>query len=446
MTDEVSRTRADAENHFQRAQQHAQKGRWDRAIEAARLALESDPDWDEVRYWLADVYVQQGDKRRAAHQYEQLLHRHPKDEGILKRIQAIDPMTATKLRRLADIAPDPFVAQVSAEDLADLDEIDQRVPPPELQEVGVPGAQAAAPVTDWAVLESGAEEEMVTAPPSLPAETYAYQDDLKLREQFMALPGAARALERRNALWADDARLGELTAQCQPLNATQQTSFAGAVAYAAQTLGLGVPNVLTMEDEGLCPVIAGCEMSHLIVPTGLLRTVSPSEQYFVAGHWLAHVAAGHHPLWELSLAYLPRPRPSQLLQGGLYDALHAGMGSAAELGSEGEVATLLRTLHAWSLRAELTADRGGLVCCQNTDDACLSIARLTCPTAAEAASLGLAQFYAKFAGQDIAGLAAISAEQSPESNEAYAYYRLTMLCWWAGREEYLSCLRQIGMA
>lgn len=444
MREEVSAARANAQGHFERAQQHAQKGRWERAIEAARLALEADPEWAEVRHWLVDVYTQQGDKRRAVHQLEQLLLQHPKDEGVLQKMEALDPMTAARHRRLADIAPDPFVSQASRAEFGDMDAIYEVAGPPALGGAGLPGVGALTGVEDTLLVEPG-EEEMVTAPPSLPVEMYAYEEEPRLREALQAQPATARALERQRALWAGTGALAELLGRCRPLDALAHTDFAGAVAYAAQTLGLGVPNVHTIEDEGLSPIVAGADMSHLIVPTGLLQAVGPSELYFVVGHRLAHIAAGHNPLLELSVAYLPRPRPGQFLEGWLYDALKAGLGEAGELGAQPEVAGLLRALHAWSLRAELTVDRGALVCCQNADDACRAIARLTCATAAQASALTLVQFMTRFAGQDVSKLAALGAEQSPGSHEAYAFYRIAVLSWWAGQDAYRHCLRHIGM-
>jgi hypothetical protein len=87
--------------------------------------------------------------------------------------------------------------------------------------------------------------------------------------------------------------------------------------------------------------------------------------------------------------------------------------------------------HAWQQRAELSADRGGLVCCGDLDIACKTIARLTAPDSRAAETVTAQALIDKFQGQDVAQLAAIPPKEDPARNEGYALYRIKMLRWWA---------------
>jgi uncharacterized tellurite resistance protein B-like protein len=87
----------------------------------------------------------------------------------------------------------------------------------------------------------------------------------------------------------------------------------------------------------------------LLISSGLYTTLTEQELLFVVGHEFGHVVYGHHQL----------PARAILAQKGGCDAERA------------------LKLMAWSRRAEISADRVGLLCCQDLDVAARSFIKIS---------------------------------------------------------------------
>ena len=87
----------------------------------------------------------------------------------------------------------------------------------------------------------------------------------------------------------------------------------------------------------------------LMISSGLYTKLTEQELLFVVGHEFGHVAYGHHLL----------PARAILAQKGACDAERA------------------LKLMAWSRRAEISADRVGLLCCQDLDVAATALIKLS---------------------------------------------------------------------
>ena len=88
----------------------------------------------------------------------------------------------------------------------------------------------------------------------------------------------------------------------------------------------------------------------LLISSGLYRELSERELLFVLGHELGHVVYQHHQL----------PARAVLAQRGAVNAERA------------------LKLMAWARRAEISADRAGLLCCQDLDVAAGALIKLSC--------------------------------------------------------------------
>ena len=88
----------------------------------------------------------------------------------------------------------------------------------------------------------------------------------------------------------------------------------------------------------------------LMISSGLYSTLTERELLFVVGHEFGHVVYGHHRL----------PARAILAQRGACDAERA------------------LKLMAWSRRAEISADRVGMLCCQDLDVAAKALIKLSC--------------------------------------------------------------------
>lgn len=102
----------------------------------------------------------------------------------------------------------------------------------------------------------------------------------------------------------------------------------------------------------------------VVVTSGLLEIVNDEELRFILGHELGHVKCGH-VLYTTMAEYL-----SELLEA--VGSMTLGIGSY--LGKGLELSFLL-----WSRKAEFSADRGGLLACQNEDAAIKGLMKLAAP-------------------------------------------------------------------
>jgi Zn-dependent protease with chaperone function len=107
------------------------------------------------------------------------------------------------------------------------------------------------------------------------------------------------------------------------------------------------------------PVINACttgaDQPYVCATSTAVDTLSEDELRFVLGHELGHVLAGHVRYSTLTHLLVQIGRSAGFATG------HAGQ-SAVDL-------TAIPLLMSWSRRAEYTADRGGLLACQDTDAA-----------------------------------------------------------------------------
>ncbi len=115
----------------------------------------------------------------------------------------------------------------------------------------------------------------------------------------------------------------------------------------SQTLGIPIPHAVTRHDPSLFNAYtAGTdEYAFIHITSTLLEYYTKDEAEFVVGHECGHIASGHMTYHTLA----------QLL-------------TSAAIQKLGPWAPLVQvvagpTLLAWSRRAEVTADRAGLLCC-----------------------------------------------------------------------------------
>jgi tetratricopeptide (TPR) repeat protein len=445
--------------HLSRARAHLLRRKADKALEEAHLALQTDPGFDEARYFLAEYYEQAGEVRKAVHEYEQLLFRHHGDESIIERVGRIDPMAAEKHRRLSHIAPDPFVAgrggPVAAEEegLGDFEEIDS-VPAAEATagpslRVGradddafldIEDAVEAPTATASTVAHAAAdvfadEEESGGGSRAYAPEDYEYEDERKFRLNASALEALKSALREDRRLWADSHDVDEVIARSTALTLSNYVEAADAFEHASALLQTPtvVPHVVG--DPSLLPLICGPLCAYVLVPTAALETLTPGEMRFYAGRVLCRVPCQHVPLLDIAAAMLPAARPGGRLQGLLKAAALKTFGNLAALADEAGMKAK-KALHIWRLRAELTADRAGLLVCGSLSDSLSAIAKLTAPDAATALGLSPEVFKHKFEGQDLRQISNIGPDRDPETAEPYAFYRMLMLSWWAKQPAY----------
>jgi len=145
---------------------------------------------------------------------------------------------------------------------------------------------------------------------------------------------------------------------------------------AAGTLGIPVPDLYAGQlgvPVGAIFTVGTDEQSFIFVETTYEHLAKREEMLFVIGHECGHIH-NHHVTYR-TLAFV-------LLEGGKSAALkreHPTMKAVADA-LELFVGTALA---AWSRRAELTADRAGLICCRDLETSQRALVRLALGWASE---------------------------------------------------------------
>ena len=87
------------------------KGPEEIAKKLGEEAIEVDPHYKEARRWLAETYEELGENHLASRHLQELLHGAPPEDEAWEALERVDPTAAARLRRVAEIGPDPFVAR-----------------------------------------------------------------------------------------------------------------------------------------------------------------------------------------------------------------------------------------------------------------------------------------------------------------------------------------------
>ncbi len=127
------------------------------------------------------------------------------------------------------------------------------------------------------------------------------------------------------------------------------------VTESAAVLRMEPPDCFVINDPRFNAATYGVERPFVILHSSLVDAFTADELYFVIGHELGHVRS-EHVLYLNAAEFLAR-------------------GAAAYLGHLVLVAAR-GALDAWMRKAELTADRAGLLCAQDLDVACRALLKL----------------------------------------------------------------------
>lgn len=408
-------------------------------MQEAHLALETDPDLADVRLFLAEAHEQFGETRKAVHQYEALHFMNTGDDQYLNKIKILDPTTAARLTRLAQLAPDPFVggARTAASDDAFQDDDDDMIDASP-GGAGAPGVGAVTMTPQGAGEYVDDDDELLDSrpPAGVRPEQYEFEDEPKYREAASAVPAVAMLLDRQRSIWDEEGQIDELLARATPLSPSTIPHAYRALEQSAALLGTPITTIHVMDGEMLRPLVCGSRGAYMILPSGVVEALTPEELKFLIGRTLSRIACDHIPLLDVIAGVLPRSSPPTGLQVTQAYAASHSVGGPESLGEGDAARQAMKALHTWRLRAELTADRAGLIACKNLRAAATAIAKLTAPDVEAAATASIDSLKQRFAGQDLGKVAAIAVDSDPETSEPYAFYRISMLVWWSKQPAY----------
>lgn len=430
-----------AQSRFQQAQKQLERGHLDRAEELAKEALEFDSTYNEVRLWLADLYVMQDEEHLASRQLQDALYTDRNNPEAWEKLRAVDPTSAARLERLGQIAPDPFVSKARREGLGDefgsLDDFAADEP----EEETWPVAEASEREDLFEEVGEELEPEAAVAEGKQPVDQrgpapWEYEQDrqyLARWQQETAVAGLVRALKQ---LWEDPDSLLPVMDMCAHLERSRHPEIVAAAEHCSEVLGLEEVELLMVAERCMHPFPLQDSPPTLTIPTGLMRGMKGPEIAFQIGRELAYIEASY--LAEYQIAEVLADRPTRLIgdvPSALRELLHKLLAPQEEEIEREVRQRLAKLAHAWQQRATLSADRAGWLCCGEVETACRVIAKTTARSVDDAAKLTLSSFLEQFKDQEVGQLAAIPLEETPDRSIPYAAYRIQMLRWWTSTAE-----------
>ncbi len=470
MADEsTSDRRRQAEAIFAEAQQAYANDRLAWAVEHAREALRVDGSYVQARHWLAERYIEVGATDRASRQYQIILRADRDDQKAWTALQAIDPEGADRIRRLHEIPPDPFVRRRRArstvefdaleeigvnqrvEEAAtpflrervseDLEALDEVTSPHEMLEVGgiFPERRADSSDALETLDELGDEEPALTRE----ALVWEFTEDREYYQQWLAIEGVGAVAAAIEEAWSTQV-MEAVVAICTPA-ADNHPQLVAAAAQAAQKLAADLPELYLIAEEHMQPLIIQDRPTILVVPEGICQVFSPAELSFVVGRCLSPILSGY--LGPLQAVDVLLQRPINSVRQLRLNWLELVAEATADIAPawEPQARRRLRAIgHAWQQRVELSADRAGLLACGDIEASCDAIARGTAASVQEAAERTADRLMARYEGQNVAQLAAISVDEAPAISTEYAVYRIQMLQWWASSDGYQAAISQLN--
>lgn len=484
-TDAMSPERTRAFYKFKEAEHQAARHHYDQAISLAREALDIDPEFVDVRHWIAGLYVRLEQPRKASLEYQEILHANRDDTVAWARLREVDAAAADRLERLHDIAPDPFVVQRTADNAVsgDLDDLgglgDEFLP--EEEEVLLPshggaealdsledldgtdavrgllqsdvgavplgaagsGGGAAADLDDLDATDLAAPAEPALAAPEpnavpmiAPPSEWAYEEDTKYRLKLDNHPVYSRLLPRIKEFWNDTDRWDLAISGSVHLDHSRHPEIVAVVREVESRLGAPQWTLYVCPERRMVCCITRGNPPTISLTTGVINALQRREQLFAIGRYTSMLVAGHVAYHQMAMLTLERsPRSITDVEIDMLELLknhHSGWDTGVHREDRMKLGALC---HAWQQRAEITADRGGLLCCGDLDVACNGIAKTVAADSNAAATATWKGLVEKYKGQDAAQLAAIPPKEDPARHEGYAVYRIQMLRWWAHTAE-----------
>lgn len=409
-----------------------ERRRIDHAVELMEEALELDPSFIEPRKWLADHYAATGEHHLAVSQYESMLRLEPDNEELWAAFRAVDAGAADRMYRLQHVAPDPFVGHTAdTSDLDDFDDEDEDFAEDSAVAVG-PAATTTSSANSAIFLDEDDDEIEAAVVESLPWE---HEQDAEMRERLGQIPAFSDVLDGFQLFWDDAASWRRLLRDAIPSFDAGWRELDGIIGTVAGVLKAPVPITLVIEDYSPCPLALPLHEPTLVLGKPLREALNPHELLFVLG-WYMHLFLNQNAEYAWAADHIIE-RTKEV--GDLHTRIIEAAADFTVGWDQGipreEIVRIAKLCHAWEQRAVLSADRAGLLCCEDPEAACRSIAVCVGDPLRDR-TLSADKFLEQFKDVPAGQLAAISASHDPWTDRQYAAYRIQMLRWWATTDDY----------
>lgn len=151
------------------------------------------------------------------------------------------------------------------------------------------------------------------------------------------------------------------------------------------------PEVFVVPKRKWNALACGVEMKFIVVFLPIVEKFSEKELAFVLGHEMGHILCDHVPilaafrhlqecLSERLQALRPlRQKVAKKKRPSLIDSVVGLVSTWLEFKTVQEIEDLLQRLNIWQIASELTADRAGVLCCQDISAARTALVKINFP-------------------------------------------------------------------
>jgi len=198
-------------------------------------------------------------------------------------------------------------------------------------------------------------------PDGLHPDQYAHPHDrrsLEVISRFAPVVAVTRALIKN---WEEPRIKGQLLGGTVKVGPDQFSEIYELVADCAAVLNMELPDVFIRHHPSFNAMTLGAERPLIILHSALVESFSTDELLYIIGHEMGHIRSEHS-------LYLSAANILTMGARSLVDRLF-GLGSLL-------VVPAMQALQAWMRKAELTADRAGLLCVQDLDVARRALIKL----------------------------------------------------------------------
>jgi Zn-dependent protease with chaperone function len=192
-------------------------------------------------------------------------------------------------------------------------------------------------------------------------QSYEHPSDSKTRDVLQGTAGLETVIRKCNEFGLD--RLLRIQLMGSYLRASQDCfpDLYRAVQEGCEILDVPKRPTVYIQPGGLNAFTAGVEQPILVLNAGLIDSMTEEELRFVVGHELGHIKSGHVLYYQIAML-LP-------VLAEVVGAATFGIGSLLSFPLE---VALVR----WQRMSELTADRAGLLACQDVNAATTAMIKL----------------------------------------------------------------------
>ncbi|HAJ58976.1 MAG TPA: protease, partial [Cyanobacteria bacterium UBA8543] len=196
----------------------------------------------------------------------------------------------------------------------------------------------------------------------LTSQDYEHPFDRSAREALEATPGLKAIVSKLNEYGIERVLKIQYTGSNLKANSKNFPELDGTIKTVCETLYVASnPDLYIRWDYGINAFTAGVEKTIIVMNSGCIDLLSPEELSFVVGHEIGHIKSQHILYYQMA-AIMPV----------LADIIGEATLGIGKLLTTGVQLALLN----WNRMSEFTADRAGLLACQDINIAIQSLIKI----------------------------------------------------------------------